>query len=60
MLEHPDIACALRTGYPRRNWRFNHWCAVCGCGIAEGEGYYRLLGESICLDCAEEGMRYGD
>ena len=19
-LEHPDISCALRTGYPRRRW----------------------------------------
>lgn len=59
-MEHPDITHALRTGYPVPRRLFCRYCAICGCGIDEGEGYYRLLGEDICLDCVTEGEQYGD
>ena len=60
-LQHPDITAAERTGYPR-SFRFRPRkytdCDWCGKSIIEGDEYYDVHGEILCMDCMSECRRY--
>ena len=54
--EHPDIAAALRTGYPERR-RAAAYCTRCGAGVEPGDSDYDKLAvqgeDCLCKDCLE-------
>lgn len=53
-LQHPDIAEAERTGYPRGDApKAAFPCDECGGEIFVGESYYALGGRRFCRACVE-------
>lgn len=51
LLEHPDIECALRTGYPRNNQPVRHYCEECGKDITDEVWYEDECHEFLCESC---------
>ncbi len=53
--DHPDIASALATGYPRghREPPVLH-CSDCGCELEGDETVYIFDGDELCEDCCKE------
>ena len=49
-LEHPEITCALRTGYPSWNQPKERTCEVCGDELYL-EIYEDFDHEFLCEDC---------
>lgn len=45
--DHPDVARALRTGYPDAG-AGRHYCAGCGAELTDA---YIAEGEELCVDC---------
>ncbi len=56
--DHPDIASALATGYPRghREPPVLH-CADCGCELEGDETVYIFDGDELCEDCCKERIK---
>ena len=52
-LEHPDITCALRTGYGLYNQPIDEAlrCDNCGDVIDDDEFYEDEFHECLCLEC---------
>lgn len=48
--DHPEIAMAMRTGYPSWNQPSETRCDNCGC-VIEDEVYEDEYNETLCLDC---------
>ena len=50
--DHPDIAAALATGYPRRKKHDYPRCPVCGeeCSKVYRDWYNRIVGCNVCAD----------
>lgn len=54
MLEHPDITCALATGYSRQEISYIiGYCKSCGGEIVKGEPYYTDGYYKFHEDCIE-------
>lgn len=56
--DHPDIACALRTGYPREHMG---GCKSIRCADCEQELYgdqriYIIDGDAVCGDCLKDRL----
>jgi len=54
--DHPEIACALRTGYPRP-LPPHVTCSDCGKELYGDDPVYTPDGETICEDCMEERIQ---
>ncbi len=53
--DHPEIACALRTGYPQPPKEpIEIHCDECGCHIDGSEKVYAYDGERICEKCCRD------
>lgn len=52
--DHPDIANALRTGYPYGDDRPEIVCEDCGDSLISTERVYFFDGEPVCEKCALE------
>ena len=50
-LEHPDIECANRTGYPRGHREPKFYCEECGKDITEKHQYFDHYHKYLCVDC---------
>lgn len=50
-LEHPEITCALQTGYPSWKQHNPHKCEVCGCELYSYETYEDFNHDFLCEDC---------
>ena len=50
VLQHPEIECALATGYPSWNQPREILCDNCG-DIIDDEVYEDEYNENLCLDC---------
>lgn len=50
VLEHPEITCAERTGYPSWNQPMEIYCGECGQEI-EGEIYEDEYYQFLCEKC---------
>ena len=50
VLQHPEIECAMMTGYPSWNQPREIQCDNCG-DIIEDEVYEDEYNEHLCLDC---------
>lgn len=50
-LEHPDITCALRTGYPSWNQPKERHCEICGHELYASDTYEDFDHEFLCEDC---------
>lgn len=49
--DHPDIAMALLTGYPRPAGTGGPVCTECGAAIPEDGEYYDVYGVIYCPRC---------
>ncbi len=57
MLENPVITRLLRYGTAQNPRRAAFCCTLCGCGLEEGEVYYRLAGAAYCQCCVEDSRK---
>lgn len=49
--DHPDIASALRTGYPTFGKDISHYCEECGCCLDDRNMYSDSAHDYLCKDC---------
>lgn len=56
--DHPDIASALATGYPRGHLEppMMH-CADCGCELEGADAVYIFDSDELCEDCCKERIK---
>ena len=50
-LEHPEISCALKTGYPSWNQPKERRCEECGDHLYLSETYEDSDHDFLCEDC---------
>jgi len=50
-LEHPEITCALQTGYPSWAQPKEYNCENCGCDLYLDEIYDDLHHDYLCEEC---------
>lgn len=48
---HPEIECALRTGYPSWSQPESHYCEECGDCLDDVEVYEDDNHEYLCREC---------
>ena len=62
--DHPDIRSVERTGYAHSVMRYRPrvytTCDWCGRSIIEGDEYYDVHGEILCMECMTECRRYAE
>lgn len=61
IMEHPDVASAMRTGYPAGRIRSGTaQCSECGNAVEAGDSEYGVLleynGKMLCRVCFEEAV----
>lgn len=49
--DHPDIECAMRTGYGRYNQPESHYCEECGICLDDMKIYDDAAHDYLCKDC---------
>ena len=49
--DHPEIAMAMRTGYPSWNQPKSHYCEECGKCIDDEDVYEDVGHDFLCEDC---------
>ena len=54
MFEHPEISCALRTGYPHKSKAVK--CADCEQDFYGDETMYISDGEIVCGNCMKDRL----
>lgn len=48
---HPEIECAMKTGYPSWNQPKEIYCNECGRDITDEEQYFDHTHETLCKRC---------
>lgn len=49
--DHPEIECAMRTGYPSWNQPQSTYCEECGKNLDDATVYEDNCHEYLCLEC---------
>lgn len=50
-LDHPDVAYALKTGYPRWKQPQSYYCEECGTSLEDEQAYEDAGHDFLCKDC---------
>lgn len=51
LADHPQIECAMRTGYPSWNQPDRHYCQNCGKDITDEDIYADGAHDFLCRSC---------
>lgn len=49
--DHPEVASALRSGYPTWNQPKSHYCEECGSCLDDAMAYEDASHDFLCKDC---------